>query len=377
MRMSAQLCLVSSLLYACWMAAHLYSVRAGYMAAAVLPLVIGLHAVGMVAFYPLVRCGFASRFRDSGLVQVQILWGAAALMIVYPFNPTLRAAMMETLCLQLMFGLFALRPRKLVFTGAAIIAIQLLMLAGAARLRPLPFNVRDESFKVLYSCVIISLITWISVVRSRDKAKSVDRKRELDAAVAQVDERVRRDSLTGLFNRKHMQGLLDREKARHALTGQAFCVALIDLDHFKRVNDTHGHHVGDEVLLGFARIAQASLRETDTIARWGGEEFLVLLPETASEADGRVSMDRLRARIEASMPSATVPALRVTFSAGLALHEDGLGIERTLERADQALYRAKESGRNRIVTASRSLDSAACSRRGEREPESPGVPAAG
>ncbi len=106
------------------------------------------------------------------------------------------------------------------------------------------------------------------------------RKKELASAVALVNELVTRDGLTGLFNRMHMQEFLAREVARQARSGQAFCIALIDLDHFKAVNDRHGHNVGDDVLRSFARDAVHSLRETDFIARWGGEEFLVLMRET-------------------------------------------------------------------------------------------------
>lgn len=352
MRLSAELCLLSSALYLCWILGLLYSDHAGYMAPSVTGFAISYYLVGMLAFYPLVRSGLTARVQDLGLVQAQILWGASALMIVYPFNPTLRAAMMETLCLQQLFGLFALRPRKLIANGVAIVGMQLLMLASAAYLHPPQFNVGEETYKVLYSCFIISLITWISVLRSRDKAQMLASKKKLAAAVEQLNELVTHDSLTGLFNRKHMQELLERESARQAQTGKTFCVALIDLDHFKRVNDTHGHQVGDDVLCGFAKTAHARMRETDTIARWGGEEFLILMPDTPTEVAAKVPMDRLHQHIETMQPSASVPTLRVTFSAGLAAHAEGQSTEETLARADRALYLAKDSGRNRTMLAS-------------------------
>lgn len=351
MRLSAELCLLSSALYLCWILGLLYSDRAGYMTPSVTGFVIGYYLIGMLAFYPLVRSGVTARWQDLGLVQAQILWGASALMIVYPFNPTLRAAMMETLCLQQLFGLFALRPRKLIANGIAIVGMQLLMLASAAYLRLPQFNVGEETYKVLYSCFIISLITWISVLRSRDKAQMLASRKKLAAAVEQLNEQVTRDPLTGLFNRKHMQELLERESARQSQTGKTFCVALIDLDHFKHVNDTHGHQVGDNILCGFAKTAHARMRETDTIARWGGEEFLILMPDTPSEADAKIPMDRLHRHIEAMQPSACVPTLRITFSAGLAAHEEGQSTEQTIARADRALYLAKDAGRNRTMLA--------------------------
>lgn len=367
MRLSAELCLLSSALYLCWILGLLYSHRAGYLTPSITGFVISYYLIGMLAFYPLVRSGLTARLQDFGLVQAQILWGASALMIVYPFNPTLRAAMMETLCLQQLFGLFALRPRKLIANGIAIVGMQLLMLASAAYLHPPQFNLGEESYKVLYSCFIISLITWISVLRSRDKAQMLASKKQLTAAVEQLREQVTRDSLTGLFNRKHMQELLDRESARQSQTGRTFCVALIDLDHFKRVNDTYGHQVGDDVLCGFAKTAHARMRETDTIARWGGEEFLILMPDTPNEADAKIPMDRLHQHIEAMQPSASVPTLRVTFSAGLAAHTAGHNTDETIAHADRALYLAKDSGRNRTLLASQTQPGAGAN---GAEPES-------
>lgn len=351
-RLSTQLCMVSSALYVCWIIGLLYSEQAGYMTPAVTRFVTAYYAVGMLAFYPLVRSGWTARWQDMGLVQAQILWGASSLIIVYPFNPTLRAAVMETLCLQQLFGLFALRPRKLIATGLAIIGMQLAMLVSAPHLHPAAFDVGEETFKVLYSCGVIAMITWISVHRSLDKARMLANKKQLATAVEQVNELVTRDPLTGLFNRKHMQELLARESTRQAQTGQPFCVALIDLDHFKRVNDTHGHQVGDEVLCSFAKAAQAQLRETDTIARWGGEEFLILMPETSLETDGKVPMDRLHQHIAALQPSTQVPELRFTFSAGLAAHDTARRVDDTIALADRALYAAKDGGRNRTVLAS-------------------------
>jgi diguanylate cyclase (GGDEF)-like protein len=126
---------------------------------------------------------------------------------------------------------------------------------------------------------------------------------------------------------------------------------LVDLDHFKRINDAHGHPVGDEVLCAFAQAAQGELRETDTIARWGGEEFLMLMRETEPEPAGKVAVERLRCEIAELHPSPSVPELRVSFSAGVALHHPEDPVERTIALADQALYAAKAAGRNCVVVA--------------------------
>ena len=164
-------------------------------------------------------------------------------------------------------------------------------------------------------------------------------------------ELVIRDALTGLFNRKHMQDLLRQECERFARSGQGFCVALIDLDHPKRVNDAYGHQMGDAVLVGVARAAQGALRENDVICRWGGEEFLVLMRDNDPASQGLQAMTRLRRQVTELRPAASAPDLSVTFSAGLAVSQPGEAIVQMLERADRALYTAKSSGRNQDALA--------------------------
>ena len=156
------------------------------------------------------------------------------------------------------------------------------------------------------------------------------------------------DELTGLANRRHMLDLLNQHALRHARGGPAFYVAMVDLDHFKRINDTHGHAVGDEALCTFARQAQAQLRNIDVIGRWGGEEFLLLMPETPP-GDPNVGLERLRSNLAISPASAHIPELRVKFSAGLSRYRDGEAIGDTIERADRAVYAAKAGGRDQTV----------------------------
>ena len=151
-----------------------------------------------------------------------------------------------------------------------------------------------------------------------------------------MQELATRDSLTGLINRRHMQELLDLEYKRQDRSGSAFCVANIDLDHFKQINDTHGHHVGDEVLVSFARERAEVLRNADVMARWGGEEFLILFPETRAD-QALAALDQRREHISSRTMTDTVPELVVTFSAGLAEHGGG--------------QPAKSGGRNRCALA--------------------------
>lgn len=154
-----------------------------------------------------------------------------------------------------------------------------------------------------------------------------------------------RDELTGLYNRRHMNEMLQHAIKHMERTGRSFSLCILDLDHFKQVNDTHGHIVGDDVLRHFARLARQTLRDTDVLARWGGEEFLMLLPETRQEL-GLIAVQRIRQQLQDFAIAPSVPALRTTFSAGLTEFRLGETIEQAIERADHALYDAKNGGRN-------------------------------
>ena len=160
-----------------------------------------------------------------------------------------------------------------------------------------------------------------------------------------------RDPLTGLLNRRAVEQVLQREWRRWRRGGPAFVVVVLDLDHFKLINDTHGHPVGDAVLVQTAQRLLAQVRETDAVARIGGEEFLVLMPN-ATGAGARAAAERLRQAIAEPPYSGAGQPLAVTVSIGLA--EPGptdADVEALLRRGDAALYEAKRGGRNRVAVA--------------------------
>ena len=159
------------------------------------------------------------------------------------------------------------------------------------------------------------------------------------------------DPLTGLPNRRAAEERLQKERARTPRDGHGFALALVDLDHFKMVNDRYGHAVGDEVLKAVARRFESGLREGDWVARWGGEEFLfVLHGSTAEEAVG--IMERLAGEVRATPIQTSVGAISLSFSAGVAAfgtHDSE--ILPMLEKIDHALYRAKADGRDQVRMA--------------------------
>lgn len=169
-----------------------------------------------------------------------------------------------------------------------------------------------------------------------------------DSVRERFEHQAMHDPLTHARNRRALQPLLDHELERSRRYGRAFSLLLMDLDHFKAVNDRHGHAAGDAVLRQFARRVQAMLRPSDAFARWGGEEFVALLPETSLD-DGLVTARRVVAAAAGADDPGAPP---VTVSVGVAAWQpDDRSIDDVLRRADQALYRAKRGGRARAEAA--------------------------
>lgn len=156
-----------------------------------------------------------------------------------------------------------------------------------------------------------------------------------------------RDELTGLYNRHYMETLLNKETAWAAREGQGLTIAMLDLDHFKQVNDRHGHAAGDAVLADAAHLVSARLRESDSAFRYGGEEFMFVLPGTEAN-EARVLCEALR-ELFATSSIGGMAVGSVTMSIGIAQWRDGERPVAVVQRADSALYQAKQAGRNRVM----------------------------
>lgn len=181
-----------------------------------------------------------------------------------------------------------------------------------------------------------------------------DMVRRLREGRAELERLSVTDELTGLANRRLLTGELEREVRRSDRHGHPFVVLMLDVDKFKHFNDTYGHPAGDGVLKRLSKTLKESVRDVDTVARYGGEEFLVILPETPTGEAARVA-ERIRAHTEKDRfaPNGGGTEVNVTVSIGFAMFPDHAKTPETLiEAADQALYRSKEAGRNRVTSAS-------------------------
>ncbi|KAF1023760.1 MAG: Diguanylate cyclase DgcM [Pseudomonas sp.] len=179
------------------------------------------------------------------------------------------------------------------------------------------------------------------------EATVAQRTAALTQANAELLNLASHDGLTGAYNRRRFDEKLAECNLLFRRSGRAFALLLIDVDHFKRINDTHGHAVGDDVLRQLARLIQETTRVTDFVARYGGEEFAVLLPEIEAPNSPDVVAEKIRAAI-AQAHFAVVGPVTVSIGIGIADAADGTTTE-LIKRADQQLYRAKSSGRNRVA----------------------------
>ncbi len=172
------------------------------------------------------------------------------------------------------------------------------------------------------------------------------RERQIESELRRLSEEVSIDRLTQVANRRGLLEAFEAEHARMERTGSILCVGLLDIDDFKRFNDEWGHAVGDEALKSLAAVVSKTLRPTDMTARCGGEEFVVLLPDTSAE-EGQMILTRLQRSLSGGLFMHGERQVHVTFSAGVTASRPGERIEEALERADQALYEAKRTGKNK------------------------------
>jgi len=188
------------------------------------------------------------------------------------------------------------------------------------------------------------------LVTKKQADEAENRIKALEHELMQVSELVREDQLTGALNRRGLDEAVDVEMKRADRNRSPFSVALIDIDNFKRLNDTLGHQAGDRALTHLTQVIKETLRPTDAVGRYGGEEFLILLPDTPLEAAVE-TIQRLQRDLTKKFFLHNNEKILVTFSAGVALRIEGEDQEDLIGRADKAMYQAKQTGKNRVVAA--------------------------
>ena len=310
---------------------------------------IAYAAFGVTVFYLLVRFSHRTRIANWKLAWIQGLYGVVFLLLLYAAIESVHATILTGIPMVIVFCAFPLRPPQTLWLSMCAIAGLALTCALLVAYDPVTFEARIEATNFLLTSVAITAVTFISRDLHRLRMRVEERTEELLRAMARIELLATTDELTSLSNRRHMHELLDIEERRQQQQYRATCIALIDVDHFKQINDRYGHAGGDAALRTLAQAARGMLRAGDTLARWGGEEFLLLMPDTVLR-DGRSVVERMLAAVRTMPLLEAAPEFRLTFSAGVVESRADERIADAIRRADMALYRAKEQGRDRIVS---------------------------
>ena len=305
----------------------------------------GASLAGIVTFYVLLRSGLSRHLaRDPTLTLPQSVFGALITAWGYAIDPPLRGAIIAIMLLNLVWGMFVLTQRQafgLYLFG--LVALGSAMAFGAVT-DPVRFPPAVEALHFSFAAILMTAVSVLSVNMARLRAKLGRRTAELHAALERIQYLAHHDELTRISNRRHLGERLAAEQLNQRHSGQTMSLVLIDIDHFKAVNDRRGHAAGDEVLCQVSRALKGEFRTSDTLVRWGGEEFLGIL--AANDQAGAVILgEKVRAAIEALRIEGFAP---LTVSAGTSELGPGEEPAAALRRADAALYRAKAEGRNRV-----------------------------
>lgn len=323
--------------------------------------IFGLLLAFNVSVFIAIRTGASRMLPDPSLTVPQMLAAIALITALLHYAEEMRGAMISVYFMVMTFGVFSLDRPKMIAMSVMV------MTAFSALIGYEMVNTAEKMvFGIVFgqwSILLLGLIWFVFVggyihnlqQRIREQRESLrdnqsrleDSNVQLREAMAKLAEIAVRDALTGLYNRRHFIERLEEVIALAERSGETFYLALIDLDHFKQVNDRHGHHAGDAILQRFADLARQTLRRSDVLARYGGEEFIVLFPEGSGKDIAEV-LERLRQNFAEQPHDDLLPGLRVSLSAGLTAWQRGDDADSLTRRADEALYEAKRLGRNRL-----------------------------
>jgi diguanylate cyclase len=318
----------------------------------VIPTAYFLSGITLIGFFVVLsETRVNDRFEDHYLTIFQVSGHVGLQLGFLLAAPEIGYAFLSVLFLIFEFGALRMTTRQatIVWTLTAMGLAPIFLLTDSPI--GMPFATSLERLAAMLCYVLtIGQCAFVGLYGSSLRKMLYNRSFELKAANKRIEELAELDELTGSFNRRCIMRMLDDEITRAHRINAPCSIALIDLDWFKRVNDAYGHPIGDEVLRTFAITVFANIRNIDKFGRYGGEEFLLVLPDTPTDAAARI-LDRLRAIIADLDWSAFSPGMRVTISAGVAMLRVDESADTFLARADSALYAAKARGRNRIASA--------------------------
>ncbi len=295
------------------------------------------------AFHLVFRNNWHLRFRDPTLMLPQLLASLLLMLGVAWLERSTQIALVPFMLIAFAFGIFRLSTASLAIlaTGCLGAYLGVILLRAQAE----GYAAGFQSDLVQWCVLALTLPGMILLARQIHGLRQL--LRSTRSELEHFEEKAARDELTGLYNRRQLLNELDQAKLRADRSGKPFSLCVIDIDHFKEINDRNGHLAGDTILREFARLARESVREADILGRYGGDEFMQILPET--DVKGAVMhAERLRVYAHFLDFEKLLEQKKISLSIGVAQYRTGECVDDLISRADAALYRAKERGRNRV-----------------------------
>jgi diguanylate cyclase (GGDEF)-like protein len=300
-------------------------------------------AAGCTVFWLVQRLGSVQRIRQRHVKLSIVATALACMLVIFYLAPVTQILLTPFAFVAVAYGIFTVPRRTLLAVAAgAMVAYGLVVWLHYAQQQNIAL-LRLEALHLL--ALLVSLPAFIVLM---GKVQRLYRSLyQASRKIKNIQEDAQRDPLVGCFNRRYVLAALEEQKQLADESGIPLCLAVLDLDHFKRINDQLGHLGGDEVLRTFARIAQQGVRGGDVFGRYGGEEFLLIFPGT-SLLPALNTCERIRAQVETYAWTGLLKG-RVTVSIGVTQYVLGESVLEFFSRADTAMYMAKEGGRNQVV----------------------------
>ncbi|GIZ50870.1 GGDEF domain-containing protein [Noviherbaspirillum aridicola] len=330
--------------------------RQGFISGGSFVLIAMVVVASVAGFHLLFRFGHHTRYRDPSLMLPQLVVSLAIMLTVAWLERPTQIALVPFMLIAFSFGIFRLTTLSLIMLSAVCLSayLAIILLRGQAEGHDFVFRA-----DLVQWCVLALTLPGMILV-----GKQIQNMRQLLRAtryqLEHYEEKSVRDELTGLYNRRQLQTELEQARLHAQTRAVPFCICLIDIDRFKQINDNCGHLAGDTIIREFAKTARDCIRDTDVLGRYGGDEFLQILPDT--DLKGAVMhAERLRVYAHFLDFQKVLPQKHISLSIGVAEYRPGEKITDLIARADAALYRAKQLGRNRVEWSTEQVAAPECS----------------
>jgi len=341
---------IGALSYVMWFALVLHTHHLGFIRLSIgwTILAMGIIVLINILIYAFFRSGLNKKFSDPSLTFPQMTIAALFAMVGIYYTDNIRGIMLVAFLVTILFGVFRFNFRQYIFFSIISVASY-----GCVILLLLNYHPEEISLdvEILQLIVFATILAWFSMVGSYmgNMRKTLSATNyQLKNALNTIRDLAIHDDLTKAYNRRHMYDELKRQKAGADRSGTTFSIALIDLDHFKKVNDTYGHLKGDDVLKYLIHSITHEIREIDSISRYGGEEFIIIMDNTDTKGADECAL-RINKNIENLRFPGFPESFRMTISTGITTYKSPESIEQLIARSDKALYKAKAAGRNQVV----------------------------